>query len=227
MNGNPTELLPALQVAMAMDDLPATLRNFFANANAGAQAIPDADAITNSAVAVVVEEPASKKIKTEAKQKVTLPDWCLRAIAAAQASVAAMGPGPATMKPAVTWTIKECFAKQIFEGQKVYEGVSATKKQADKLFIGCDIGFHWYRPVTLIVKVVSLQKFDSVRGMLETLGSHSFLPLEEGSGEEDVLERCVKVYENLGIKGPMLAIGLDAPKLNVKPDIDIATLQKV
>lgn len=181
---------------MAMNDLPATLHNF----------------------AAVVEEPASKKRKKEAEQKVTVPDWCFRAIEA-QAFVVAMG------KPAVTWTIQECFAKQIFEGQKVYEGVSATKRLADKLYVGCEIGFHWYRPVTVTAKVVSLQKFDSARDMLETLGPHLFLPFE-GSGEEGVLERCVKVYDNLRIKGPMLAIGLDEPKLKVKPNIDIATFKR-
>ena len=209
---------------MGIEELPATLPTFVnarPNANARTKAIPDADAIATSTVSVMVGEPALKKRKKEAGNKVTVPDWCLKTL---QSQVFAMGTatGPATVKPAVTWTIKERFAKQIFEGYKVYEGVSVTKRLADKLFIGCEIGFHWYRPVTVIAKVVSLQKFDSVRQMLETLGAHSLLPFE-GSGTEDVLERCVKVYENLGIKGPMLAIGLDEPRLTAKPDVALVS----
>lgn len=117
-------------------------------------------------------------------------------------------------EPVVSFTIRECYARQILEGRKIYEAFSASRKGASKLRVNCIVGLHWYDPIRINAQVAGLFYFDTAEEMVETLGHHQLIPDSSDN------EAAVRAYHSLGFEVDMIAMQLsDAQLQAIEPKI--------
>ena len=85
---------------------------------------------------------------------------------------------------AKTFTIKKCYAKDIYKGTKVFEIRPATKMWTS-IAHNQVIKWHWYKDERLVTRLVHSQCFANLSECLKTVGVDVVLP---GLSLEDALE---------------------------------------
>ena len=139
-----------------------------------------------------------------------IPNWC-RLAACAQRSQAN------EPKPVRTWTIKEVYARDLFERRKLFEAFPAARPGTRSLKPGDILGFHWFRPCKILGVIAEIHFFNDVFVMLRTLPCKDLLPRKASGSDEESQRRCAVLYQSLGPKysGPMVAVRLDSVQVSL------------
>ena len=89
-----------------------------------------------------IRKPAAKIAK--------IPAWCN------DAKCFEWGRDGNLAKPLTFLTIKEQYAKDIWDGKKLYEATPPTRQGVGKINVGDLVAFHWYRPIQVVVRVTEI-----------------------------------------------------------------------
>lgn len=85
---------------------------------------------------------------------------------------------------AKTYTIRRCYAEDIYKGTKVFEIRPATKMWTS-IAPNQVIKWHWYRDERLVTRLIDSQCFANLSECLKTVGVDAVLP---GLSLQDALE---------------------------------------
>ena len=140
--------------------------------------------------------------KKKKKQNTSIPEWCKADAKHFEWDVH----GPFKISKPVTFlTIKDCYAKDIWMENKLFEATYPTRKGVQKIQLNDLVAFHWYRGVQVVARIISVWHFKDAQTMLQTLGCDKLLPQlvlemekDPSSSPEMILNACVQTYLALG-----------------------------